>query len=197
MDFVENVQDFTALLKTESEWLNSVSGFTLTDACKTALKEFCFKKASGFVLVKVFAIKKLIKALISGGLIPPIKVKFDYFTAGHSYLLDKGEIHFCKDFLFKDSYEKNVAMALHEIAHAVLLKQSGYKALLSLNAEFLDIIKTPSQIVITPVEFFANVLTSMMLERVAQGEKHTERVAFLKEEADFLKRKMRASIKNL
>ena len=88
-------------------------------------------------------------------------------------------------------------MALHEIAHAVLLKQSGYKALLSLNAEFLEIIKTPSQIVITPVEFFANVLTSMMLERVAQGEKHTERVAFLKEEADFLKRKMRASIKNL
>ena len=112
-------------------------------------------------------------------------------------MLDKGELHFCKDFIFSDSYEKNVAMAMHEIAHAILLKQSSYASLTAINAEFLDIIKTPSQIVITPVEFYANLITAQLLESGVENAEDEKRVAFLKEEADFLKRKMRSAIKSL
>ena len=112
-------------------------------------------------------------------------------------MLDKGELHFCKDFLFSDSYEKNVAMAIHEVAHAILLKQPSYASLTALNAEFLDIIKTPSQIVVTPIEFYANLITAQLLDIGVESVKDCKRAAFLKEEADFLKRKMRAAIKSL
>ncbi|MBQ8726034.1 MAG: hypothetical protein IJY84_02915 [Clostridia bacterium] len=194
MNFATNVENFIAILNSENEWQNATT-LIVSEPCKKALADFCLKKGSGFLLNKVFAIKKLIKALIGGGVIPPIKVKFDYFKKGHAYMLDKGEIHFCNDFLFKDAFEKNVAMTAHEIAHAILSFQPTYGRLLALNQEFLGLIKTPSQIVITPVEFYANLLTVKLLNLGVDGAKDSERVAFLNEEADFLKRKMRASIK--
>ena len=197
MNFATSTENFVSLLKAENEWFNAIGDFGLSDLSKKAVAEFCLKKASRFVLTKVFAIKKLVKTLTSQGVIPSVKVKFDYFKKGHAYMLDKGELHFCKDFIFSDSYEKNVAMAMHEIAHAILLKHSSYASLTAINAEFLDIIKTPSQIVITPVEFYANLITARLLESGMENAEDEKRVAFLKEEADFLKRKMRSAIKSL
>ena len=197
MIFATSTENFIRLLQSECEWFANIGDLNLSDLSKKAIAEFCSKKASRFVLAKVFAIKKLVKTLKKQGVIPSVKVKFNYFKKGHAYMLDKGELHFCKDFLFSDSYEKNVAMAIHEVAHAILLKQPSYASLTALNAEFLDIIKTPSQIVVTPIEFYANLITAQLLDIGMENDMDGKRAAFLKEEADFLKRKMRAAIKSL
>ena len=112
-------------------------------------------------------------------------------------MLDRGEVHFCRQFLVRDAFEKNVAMTLHELAHVYLLGQADYAKLLAFDGVFLERLKTPSQTVIAPVEFYANLIACRWLSAVVQAMPASKRREALQTEILLVEGKLRAAIQQL
>ena len=197
MEFVSDVQTYQNLLAEPSLWQEMAENVTLPDVFWNELVRFSSLRLVACLPCKIFALKRLFHRTMQALGLPKVKVKFHPFRAGHTYMLDRGEVHFCKQFLFFDPYEKNVAMALHELAHVYLSKQEGYGRLLALDGEFINCLKAPSQTVIAPVEFYANVLANAWLAEVAERLPQEKRAVALQQERVFVQEKLAKAIDEL
>lgn len=197
MELVSDLQTYQALLAQPSSW-----GDILPDAPAFAeffdeLVRFSSLRFAGFLPSKICALKRLYRRTVALMGRPAIKVKFHLIRAGHTYMLDSGEVHFCKQFLFSTPFEKNVAMALHELAHVYLSGLEGYAQLLALDSEFVDYLKSPSQTVIAPVEFYANILANRWLAAVVERLPNRQRALALEAEIALVQEKLAKAIEQL
>ncbi len=197
MTFLLNLESYLSLLRNEERWQVTKS-CAITDKAKKAFANFCLKKGTRFALLRILAIKKVVRQASKVGLIKPIKVKTHYFKSGHIYMLDKGEIHINRDFIFSEHYEKNVVSVIHELAHVYFSQQPYYKQLLEFDLSFAnEYLTSPSQTVIAPIEFYANVLTCDWIMQVMSELPKNERVEKIIEEVELIKEKMLSSISKL
>ena len=197
MEFVSDVQTYQNLLAEPSLWQEMAENVTLPDVFWDELVRFSSLRLVACLPCKIFALKRLFHRTMQALGLPKVKVKFHPFRAGHTYMLDRGEVHFCKQFLFSTPFEKNVAMALHELAHVYLSGLEGYSQLLALDSEFVDYLKSPSQTVIAPVEFYANILANRWLAAVVERLPNRQRALALEAEIALVQEKLAKAIEQL
>lgn len=197
MVFVGDLQSYQDLLGEETAWQNVTSLVPADEAILDELIRFCSLREKALLPCKTAAIQRLFRSFHQRKIIPSMKIRFHLLKAGHAYMLDRGEVHFCRQFLFAMPFEKCVAITLHELAHAYLLGQDGYEALLALDGAFLPNLKTQSQTVIAPVEFYANLIANHWLSLAAARLPQSNRRLALEREWCAVQQKLRAAVDQL
>lgn len=193
MDFLLELSDYLSLLKPFTFKDDSLF-VELNNSCKKTFTTFCQKKVK-FIPFKIGAVKKFLKSTFKAKLINPVKIKFHFFKKGHAYMLDKGEIHFCKDYIFFQPYEKNIVITLHELAHVYLSQQPFYDELLKLDASFFEkYVQNQSLTVISPVEFYANCIAINWVNQILPFITKENRKTLLLQEIEVLQNKIITAI---
>lgn len=152
---------------------------------------FCNGKLPKTVFGKAHLVVKLIKGLVKAGLIPRVKVKFSLFGKGLASMYDRGEIVFYKQFLFSQAYLESVLTVLHEVAHVYLWSSEEYDALKECDGEFLQkFINNQSETVISPIEYYANLISISWIEQALLVSQDKERTDLIREKVELLKNKI-------
>ena len=104
-------------------------------------------------------------------------------------------MHFCKDYIFFQPYEKNIVITLHELAHTYLSQQPFYDRLLKLDESFFEgYIHSQSETVISPVEFYANCIAIDWVKQIIPFITQEKRKKLLLQEIDILQNKIITAI---
>ena len=186
--YLTNAQSFYAYLKSN---VQSCVVSPLDPNGLDVVIRFCFAKAPKTVFGKMRLVKTFVKGLIKVGVIVPVKVRFKPFTRGVASMFDSGKIVFYKEFLFSQPYHESVLTTLHESAHALLLGKDCYLDLKTCDVEFLSKYLTqPSQTVVCPIEYYANLTAISWLNQALQTNDQTQRSIALKQSIGQLQAKL-------
>ena len=186
--YVTDAQGFYNHLKKQTQ-LQEIKPL---DACqREVVNRFCNRKAPWSVWGKIRAVKSFVKEMIKTGLIPQVKVKIRLGGKGIASMLDEGKIVFYRRFLISQPYHENVLAVLHEVAHIVLWASDEYQALKKCDLEFINgYVKDVGQTVITPIEYYANVISISWLKSVISEDQNPQRAKLLIEQIERLEEKL-------
>ena len=172
--YVTEAQTFYEQLKTD-KLLNLTEKLTFHQSI--IIRKFCSLKVPKTIFGKIRAVKSLVKGLISAGLIPKIKVKVCLFGKGLASMTEDGKIWLYAKFLFRQPYCESVLTVLHELAHVKLWLWEDYSALKQCDGEFVqNYVKNISCTVVSPIEYYANVIAIDWLNQVISEIAEKERL---------------------
>ena len=176
MKFLTKLTEYEKLLVDNKDFSFISNELSLKGQTLKIFDKYCFYKPIKFLPLKLFATKRFIKKLSKVGFVKRVKVKYNLKGKHHAYALEKGEINFGKQFVFKMPFEKNVFETLHELAHIYLSYQAGYKEFVELDLEFATkYLKEEIVKVITPIEYYANALAIGWLKIVIENHNGYEK----------------------
>ena len=186
--YVTDAQGFYNHLKSQTEFVQT----NLLNAKQSEVVcGFCTRRSPLTVWGKIRAVKSFVNQMIKTGVIPKIKVEIRLGGEGLASMLDQGKIVFYKRFLTKQAYHESVLAVLHEIAHVVLWATPEYQALKSCDVEFINrYVNDVSLTVVTPIEYYANVISLSWLKTAIGKTENQKRAEQLTKQLEWLTAKL-------
>lgn len=172
---IKDLNAYIDMINCQTEWLDSVR-LTDDEAFYGACEKYLLPKINRLRILRCSNARRFFSQLSERKVISPVKVKVHPFRKGWAYMLDRGEIHLLSDLIYKSGATEFIAVLLHECAHVVLSQTDSYSGLLSLDMQFAqkylkgqhdELLKA-----ITPVEFFAQLVSLRWFTELSKRSAH-------------------------
>jgi len=185
---VPDLHGYLDILRCPDNWFD-LPIHTTTDAL---FYETCSKhllsSANAARIVRIFSVRRFYAVIGKAGFIGQTTIRLHPFKKGYAYMLDRGELHLLSDLLLRSTLADFLSVILHETAHLRISTADSYEQLLQLDLLFAEnflknrqdtLLKT-----ITPVEFFAQIMSVGWLKELARRIPEGRIQSVLKEETE-------------